>query len=325
MARQVAYAEASGDRWRRAAGQPLDRHLPAAPARRRSAPALTGLTRRPTGAARYSRRPGGAALHRSGPSRSTGSAVPTATPTLERRDPPVRRIRRVPRCARCAAGPCTGRPRPVCFCCRTCRRPTRPAAGTPGGAAPSTGWGTPTHRRLRGYKDAPVAEVRDRCRRELVDELAGVDRRRHGARWSTGLGCLDGGDHGPVDPPSRPAPAEALVDGVPAAGRAPPPPARSGGRGRRGHLRRRPGRVRPGCRGGPGRTGRLSGAGVRRHAPRPGRAAQSAAAALRWPGPGGRRTGRRPGTRPRLRNRAGSAEGAVGPFGQLIYLLAAST
>jgi len=74
--------------------------------------------------------------------------------------------------------------------------------------------GDGTHRRLRAYKDAAVAEVRDRSRVELVDQLA--------------VRC-DGGLDGPVGrlvpwavvttvpSTSRPggAPAEGLADAVP--------------------------------------------------------------------------------------------------------------
>jgi predicted amidophosphoribosyltransferase len=102
----------------------------------------------------------------------------------------------------------------VCFCCRT-------VAGqlglplVPVVALTEYRVGDPAHRRLRAYKDAPVAELRERSRSELVRELA--------ARWTD-----------PVDGPTvrlgpwsvvtavpssnRPggAPAEGLVDGVPA-------------------------------------------------------------------------------------------------------------
>jgi hypothetical protein len=73
--------------------------------------------------------------------------------------------------------------------------------------------GDGTHRRLRAYKDDPVAEVRDRSRRQLVDGLAG---------WDGGGGALAGwtGEWAVVTavPSSRrpgPAPVEAVVEGVP--------------------------------------------------------------------------------------------------------------
>jgi predicted amidophosphoribosyltransferase len=70
--------------------------------------------------------------------------------------------------------------------------------------------GDATHRRLRAYKDAPVAEARELCRAELVAELA---------RWcgdlSTGLGAWTVVTTVPSSTRPGGAPAERLVDGVP--------------------------------------------------------------------------------------------------------------
>ena len=127
-----------------------------------------------------------------------------------------------------SAGPALARPcpicgratpatAPVCFCCRTVAGQLGLAL-VPLVALCEYRVGDRTHRRLRAYKDAPVAEVRNRCRSGLVTELA--------AR------CAD-----PVDGPTarlgawavvttvpssrRPGapPAEGLVDGVPALSR----------------------------------------------------------------------------------------------------------
>jgi hypothetical protein len=70
--------------------------------------------------------------------------------------------------------------------------------------------GDATHRRLRGYKDAPVAEARERCRAELVAELA-----RHCTDPSTGLGSWTVVTTVPSTTRPGGAPAERLVDGVP--------------------------------------------------------------------------------------------------------------
>ena len=73
--------------------------------------------------------------------------------------------------------------------------------------------GDGTHRRLRAYKDAPVVEDRDRCRAELVAELARwcADADAEGARLGTWAVVTT------VPSSTRPggAPAERLVDGVP--------------------------------------------------------------------------------------------------------------
>jgi hypothetical protein len=102
---------------------------------------------------------------------------------------------------------------PVCFCCRTVADqlalPLVPLV-----AVSEYRVGDRVHRQLRGYKDAPVTEIRDRCRRELVVEVTS---------WLAG--------HGPglgrrvddwavvttVPSSRRPGtlPAEALADGVP--------------------------------------------------------------------------------------------------------------
>jgi len=99
---------------------------------------------------------------------------------------------------------------PLCFCCRTVaaqlRLPLVPLV-----ALTEYRVGDRSHRRFRAYKDAPVSEVRARCRGALVDG--------HGVPWHT---------PGTDDPvvttvPSSHRPGEApiagLVDDVPALAR----------------------------------------------------------------------------------------------------------
>ena len=80
---------------------------------------------------------------------------------------------------------CSGHPRP----CRVCRGPNRSTASVcfccrlvagqlglplvPVVAAAEYRVGDPLHRRLRGYKDAPTPEARDRFRAELAAALTG--------------------------------------------------------------------------------------------------------------------------------------------------------
>ncbi len=105
------------------------------------------------------------------------------------------------------------RDRPVCFCCRTVSGQLALPL-TPLVAVSEYRPGDRLHRLLRGYKDAPVVEVRDRCRRELVGDLTD---------WLTDRGPGLGGQIGAwtvvttVPSSRRPggAPAEALADGVP--------------------------------------------------------------------------------------------------------------
>jgi hypothetical protein len=103
---------------------------------------------------------------------------------------------------------------PLCFCCRT-------VAGqlglplVPLVALAEYRTGDPRHRRLRGYKDSPVAEERARHRARLAAELA---------RWADDGTAAGGGRPGgwavvTTVPSSRrpgPAPVEELVDAVPA-------------------------------------------------------------------------------------------------------------
>ena len=114
--------------------------------------------------------------------------------------------------AGCAAGPWSGGMAvgsPVCFCCRTVagqlRLPLVPLV-----ALTEYRVGDATRRRLHAYKDASVAEARERCRAELVAELA-----RWCANSATALGAWTVVTTVPSS--SRPggAPAERLVDGVP--------------------------------------------------------------------------------------------------------------
>ncbi len=98
---------------------------------------------------------------------------------------------------------------PVCFCCRTLagqlHLPLVPLV-----ALTEYRVGDATHRRLRDYKDAPVAEVRELCRAELVAELA-----RRCADPSTDLGAWTVVTTVPSSTRPGGAPAELLVDGVP--------------------------------------------------------------------------------------------------------------
>lgn len=103
--------------------------------------------------------------------------------------------------------------RTVCFCCRLAARqlglPLVPMV-----ALREYRVGDADHRRLRGYKDALSAARREQYRGELVDGLAawitvnrGLLARRFGP-WSVVTTV-------PSTRRSGPAPAEALVDGVP--------------------------------------------------------------------------------------------------------------
>ena len=98
---------------------------------------------------------------------------------------------------------------PVCFCCRTLagqlHLPLVPLV-----ALTEYRVGDATHKRLRAYKDAPVAEARERCRVELVAELA---RRCDDA--STILGGWTVVTTVPSSTRPGGPPAERLVDGVP--------------------------------------------------------------------------------------------------------------
>jgi len=118
-------------------------------------------------------------------------------------------------CASCVvcAGAVHGRP-PVCFCCRLAARqlglPLVPVVVTADYRV-----GDSDHRRMRGYKDGGTAETRSRYRRELVSSLTA---------WTAVHGGALEGRVGPWSvvttvPSTRrpgPAPAEALIDGVPA-------------------------------------------------------------------------------------------------------------
>ena len=126
--------------------------------------------------------------------------------------PPLRpdRLTCVP-CVVCG-GVVRGRP-PVCFCCGlTARQLGLPLV--PVVVMADYRVGDADHRRLRGYKDGRTAEMRVRYRRELVSWLAA---------WTAGHAGELVGRTGPwsvvTTVPSThrpgPAPAEALVDGVP--------------------------------------------------------------------------------------------------------------
>ena len=97
----------------------------------------------------------------------------------------------------------------ICFCCRKVagqlHLPLVPLV-----ALSEYRVGDATHRRLRAYKDAPVAEARERCRVELVAELA-----RRCAAPLSGLGPWTVVTTVPSSTRPGGAPAERLVDGVP--------------------------------------------------------------------------------------------------------------
>ena len=116
-----------------------------------------------------------------------------------------------PRRSRPVCGRTTGGPSVVCFCCRT-------VAGqlglplVPLVALTEYRVGDRAHRRLRAYKDAPVAEVRDRSRSALVTELA--DRCADPPRGTVSrLGPWQVVTTVPSSHRPGGAPAEGLVDG----------------------------------------------------------------------------------------------------------------
>lgn len=129
-------------------------------------------------------------------------------PTVASHPPVAPPPRPCPVCGRTTRGTT-----PVCYCCRTVSGqlglPLVPLV-----ALAEYRIGDRTHRRLRAYKDAAVAEVRDRSRSELVTELAArcadpvagpATRLRPWVVVTTvPSSCRPGG-----------APAEGLVDGVP--------------------------------------------------------------------------------------------------------------
>lgn len=135
----------------------------------------------------------------------------TCPPTPVHRDPVRGGDPRCPVCGRSTRTPVDGRG-PVCFCCRTVaaqlRLPLVPLV-----ALSEYRVGDRSHRRLRSYKDGPVAEARDRSRDDLVAELARAVARPDGptarlGRWAVVT---------TVPSTARPgaAPAERLVDRVP--------------------------------------------------------------------------------------------------------------
>jgi len=138
----------------------------------------------------------------------TPPAVTPVVTTAVPGQPPVPVVR-CPVCDRVVHGTA-----PVCFCCRTVaaqlRLPLVPLV-----ALREYRVGDRAHRRLRAYKDSPVAEVRDRSLGALVADLA-----RHCADPANGrVGRLGPWEVVTTVPSStRPggAPAEQLVAGVPA-------------------------------------------------------------------------------------------------------------
>ena len=102
----------------------------------------------------------------------------------------------------------------MCFCCRV-------VAGqlglplVPVVALCEYRVGDEVHRRLRAYKDAPLAEERAGCRRRLVADLAGAWA---DARHVSRLGSWAVVTTVPSTGRPAPAPVEALVDAVPGMG-----------------------------------------------------------------------------------------------------------
>ena len=103
--------------------------------------------------------------------------------------------------------------RPVCFCCGLAARqlglPLVPVV-----VMADYRVGDADHRRLRGYKDGRTAEVRSRYRRELVSYLAAWTAVHSGALVDS-IGPWAVVTTVPSTRRPGPAPAEALVDGVP--------------------------------------------------------------------------------------------------------------
>jgi len=121
------------------------------------------------------------------------------------------------RACRVCDGPSRG-PFAVCFCCRALVRQLRMPL-VPVVAMTDYRVGDEMHRRLRGYKDAPVTEVRRRCTALLAAQAAGwlgADaarlRRRFGSAWDVVA---------TVPSSRRPAgaPVDAVVSRVPQLGR----------------------------------------------------------------------------------------------------------
>ena len=126
---------------------------------------------------------------------------------------------RPPRPDRSTSSPCLvcagvvhGRP-PICFCCGVAARQLRLPL-VPVVVMADYRVGDAAHRRLRGYKDGRTAEVRARYRCELVSGLA-VWTAVHGGALVRRTGPWSVVTTVPSTRRPGPAPAEALVDGVP--------------------------------------------------------------------------------------------------------------
>ena len=135
----------------------------------------------------------------------------TCPPTPSHREQDPGADPRCPVCGRGTRTPVDGRG-PVCFCCRTVaaqlRLPLVPLV-----ALSEYRVGDRSHRRLRAYKDGPVAEARDRSRNDLVAELARAVAHPTGSTARLGRWAVVT----TVPSTARPggAPAERLVDRVP--------------------------------------------------------------------------------------------------------------
>ena len=171
MARQVAYAEASVTDADGPVGQPVDRHLPAAPTRRRgprpadrhAAPRALAAGGRP--------RPAGPCRPTRGSARGAPGVHPS--PCRPRAARPPRSVRHHRRLS--AVRPGGPRARPVCFCCRlVARQLGLPLVRTV--VVREYRVGDDVHRWLRGYKDAPTAESRGRHPPAGGRRSGGVDR-----------------------------------------------------------------------------------------------------------------------------------------------------
>ena len=102
-----------------------------------------------------------------------------------------------------------------CFCCATLVRQLQMPL-VPVVAVAEYRVGDRLHRRLRGYKDAPVAEARETCAAHLADLVAAVDGGQPDPAPPTLRLRVGPGGDGAVLRPAGGRPADALVLRVPA-------------------------------------------------------------------------------------------------------------